>query len=91
MQHNAIFESLQYPGNMQTLHWELPLRKSSYTCPFQKCGDLVKPHPLDTPPRSFRELAEVRWEPLQEGLKIAWLGVELWAFAAGSDHCPLHW
>ena len=59
MQRNPVFESLKTPANLRTLVWQLPLHKASYTCPFERCGELVRPNPLDTPPRNFRELAEV--------------------------------
>jgi len=71
MQRDPVFESLKHPGNLQTLRWELPLWRASYTCPFGMCGELVRPHPLDTPPRNFRELAEVLQELLM-GVRVLW-------------------
>lgn len=43
-----------------SLRWELSRTRHSQSCPFEHCGELVKYDPLDTPPRSFMELAEVR-------------------------------
>ena len=59
MQRNPVFESFKDPASLRALVWQLPLHKASYSCPFEGCGELVKLDPLDTPPRNFRELAEV--------------------------------
>lgn len=63
MQPDPVFESLKHPDNLCTLTWQLPLQQGSYGCPYENCGELIKPDPLDTPVRNFRELAEVGVQP----------------------------
>ena len=59
MQRNPVFESLKDSSRLRTLVWHLSMQKASYTCPFEGCGELIRQNRQDTPPRSFRELAEV--------------------------------
>ncbi len=59
MRRDPVFEALKDVAHLRTLVWQLPLHKGSYSCPFDRCGELLRTDPLDTPPRNFRELAEV--------------------------------
>lgn len=50
---------MQTDRSVLYLKWEVPFRKSGHKCPHEQCGQDIKLDSLDTPPRSYLELAEV--------------------------------